>query len=431
MRSRFFYGWVIVAIAFIMMAVGYIQRSTFAVFYPVLVEEFGWDRGNTALIFSISIIVYGLAAPVAGRLVDRFGPRAVFPFGVCLMSSGIALCSIATQQWHFYLLYGVVAAVGLSMVGSTPLNALIANWFVRKRALAFGLYSTGFGFSLLASPLIQSLITSLGRQRAYLLMGVLTAAIVVPLVLVFMRRSPSDKGTVPDGDAPRPIAPGAPTPQRVETSWMRTEWTVHRAVQTRQFWLLFIADMCLMGVAQQTVISHSVYLFRDSGFGAQMAANAFSLYGVGITIGYLCANFSDRIGRERVIIPGCLLAAAATALLFLVDGPSRFWLGCVSMFFCGLGMGAMVTTFFATIADLFQGRDYGAILGLMTFGFSIGGAFSPWFAGYLHDVTGSYTVAVGLVVSALLAGAVLVALVGPHRLRPVRVLASTTLGRRV
>jgi MFS family permease len=431
MRSRFFYGWVIVAIAFIMMAVGYIQRSTFAVFYPVLVEEFGWDRGNTALIFSISIIVYGLAAPVAGRLVDRFGPRTVFPFGVCLMSSGIALCSVATQQWHFYLLYGIVAAVGLSMVGSTPLNALIANWFVRKRALAFGLYSTGFGFSLLASPLIQSLITSLGRQRAYLMMGVLTAAIVVPLVLVFMRRSPTDKGTVPDGDAPRPVVSGAPTPRRVETTWMRTEWTVRRAVQTRQFWLLFIADMCLMGVAQQTVISHSVYLFRDSGFGAQMAANAFSFYGVGITIGYLCANLSDRIGRERVIIPGCLLAAAATALLFLVDSPSRFWLGCVSMFFCGLGMGAMVTTFFATIADLFQGRSYGAILGLMTFGFSIGGAFSPWFAGWLHDITGSYSVAVALVVSALVVGAALVALVGPHRLRPVRVLTSTLPGGRV
>ncbi len=421
MRSRFFYGWVIVAIAFVMMAVGYTQRSTFAVFYPVLVEEFGWHRGNTALIFSFSIIVYGLAAPFAGRLVDRLGPRVVFPFGVCLMSSGIALCSIATQQWHFYLLYGVVAAVGLSMVGSTPLNALIANWFVRKRALAFGLYSTGFGFSLLGSPLVQSLITNVGWQRAYLMMGLFTTAIVVPLVVIFMRRSPAEKGMLPDGSVPGAMPYGAAAPRTVETLWMRTEWTVRRAVRTRQFWLMFLADLCLMGIAQQTVLAHSVYLLRDSGFGAQAAANSFSFYGVGITLGYLCAYWSDRIGRERVLIPGCLLAAAATALLFLIDGPSRFWLACSSMFFCGLGMGAMVTTFFATIADLFQGRDYGAILGLMTLGFSIGGAFSPWFAGFLHDVTGSYVIAIALVVSALLTGAGLVAAVGPHRLRPVRV----------
>jgi MFS family permease len=429
-QPRFFYGWVIVAIAFIMMAIGYTQRSTFAVFYPVLVEEFGWERGNTALIFSISIIVYGLTAPLAGRLVDRLGPRVVFPFGVCLMSGGIALCSVATQQWHFYLLYGVMAAVGLSIVGSTPLNAIITNWFVRKRALAIGIYSTGFGASLLVSPLAQKLITGLGWQRAYLTMGVLTAVIVVPLVIIFMRRSPSDRGTVPDGDAPRVVVPNAPDPRLVETTWMRTDWTLRRAVRTRQFWLLFLADLCLMGVAQQTVIAHSVYLFRDSGFGAQMAANSFSFYGIGITIGYLSANLSDRIGRERVIIPGCLLAAAATALLFLVDGPSHFWLGCVSMFFCGLGMGAMVTTFFATIADLFQGRDFGAIMGMMTFGFSIGGAFSPWFAGYLHDVTGSYSVAVALVVSALIVGASLVALAGPHRLRPIRVLTAPLRGGR-
>jgi len=421
MRSRLFYGWVIVAIAFVMMAVGYTQRSTFAVFYPVLVEEFGWQRGNTALIFSFSIIVYGLAAPLAGRLVDRLGPRIVFPFGVCLMSSGIALCSIATQQWHFYLLYGVVAAVGLSMVGSTPLNALIANWFVRKRALAFGLYSTGFGFSLLGSPLVQSLITHLGWQRAYLMMGLFTTAIVVPLVVIFMRRSPAEKGVLPDGSVPGAMPSGATAPRTVETLWMRTEWTVRRAARTRQFWLMFLADLCLMGIAQQTVLAHSVYLLRDSGFGAQAAANSFSFYGVGITLGYLCAYWSDRIGRERGLIPGCLLAAAATSLLFLVDGPSRFWLACSSMFFCGLGMGAMVTTFFATIADLFQGRDYGAILGLMTLGFSIGGAFSPWFAGFLHDVTGSYVIAIALVVSALLTGAGLVAAVGPHRLRPVRV----------
>jgi len=221
-----------------------------------------------------------------------------------------------------------------------------------------------------------------------------------------------------------------PADRPVETLWMRTEWTVRRAVRTRQFWLLFLADMCLMGVAQQTVIAHSVYLFRDSGFEAQAAANSFSFYGVGITIGYLCAYWSDRIGRERVLIPGCLLAAAATSLLFLVDGPSRFWLACFSMFFCGLGMGAMVTTFFATIADLFQGRDLGAILGLMTLGFSLGGAFSPWFAGYLHDVTGSYTIAIALVVSALLTGAGLVAIVGARQLRPVRVHGITYRGSR-
>ena len=119
-QSRLFYGWVIVGIALVMMAVGYALRNTFSVFYPVLVEDFGWDRGNTALMFSINVLVYGITAPIAGGLIDRFSPRLVFPVGVFLMGGAIALCSLATQQWHFYLLYGVVAACGLSMCGSTP-----------------------------------------------------------------------------------------------------------------------------------------------------------------------------------------------------------------------------------------------------------------------------------------------------------------------
>ncbi|MCK5213304.1 MAG: MFS transporter, partial [Dehalococcoidia bacterium] len=115
-----------------------------------------------------------------------------------------------------------------------------------------------------------------------------------------------------------------------------------------------------------------------------------------------------------------LLAAASCALMFLIDGPSFGWLAAVCMFFCGLGMGAAVTTFFATVADMFGGKHYGAIMGFVTFGFSLGGAFSPWFAGYLHDITGNYNLALGMVVTALIVGALLVLLAAPRKLRPVQ-----------
>ncbi len=425
-QPRFFYGWVIVAIALIMMAVGYALRNTFSVFYPVLVEEFGWERGNTALMFSINVLIYGVTAPIAGGLIDRFNPRLVFSVGVCLMGGAIALCSLATQQWHFYLLYGAIAACGLSMCGSTPLAALVSRWFVRRRALAFGIFNMGFGISLLASPAAQSLISDLGHRQAYASIGLAAIAIVVPLVIVFMRRSPEEKGTRPDGASALPARPDAQAPRRNETPWMRVDWTLRRALRTRQFWLLFLTALCLLGLAQQVIITHSVYLFRDRGFAPQMAANSFSFYGIGITIGYLFANLSDRVGREHVLVPGCLLSAAGTSLLFAVHGPEHLLIAFTSMFLCGLGMGAAVTTFFATVADLFQGRNYGAIQGLMTFGFSIGGAFSPWFAGYLHDVTNSYTTAVAMVVSALAVAAMFVILSAPRTLRPVAGIVART-----
>ncbi|MBN1152550.1 MAG: MFS transporter [Dehalococcoidia bacterium] len=423
-QPRFFYGWVIVAVAFTMMAVGYALRNTFSVFYPALVEDFGWARGSTALMFSINIIVYGITAPIAGGLADRFSPRLVFPIGICIMGGAIAMCSVATQQWQFFLLYGVGAAAGLSMTGVTTLNTIMARWFVRRRALAFGIFNMGFGFSLLASPIAQSLITGLGRDRAYFTIGLLAIAISVPLVLIFMRRSPADKGTFPDGIAEPVSNVDSPLQREVSTQWTRTDWTLAKAMRTKTLWLMFVADFFMMGIAQQVVIAHSVYFFRDAGFSAQSAANTFSFYGIGITIGYMFAYLSDKIGRERVFVPGCLLAALATGLLFVVTGPSFTWLGAVCMFLSGLGMGAGVTTFFATVADLFQGKNYGSIMGFVTFGFSLGGAFSPWFVGYLNDTTGSYDIALWMVIGALIVASVLVTLAAPRRLRPVPGVAS-------
>jgi len=418
-QPRFYYGWVIIVVAFVMTMVGYALRNTFSVFYPSLVEEFGWARGSTALMFSINIIVYGITAPFAGGLADRFSPRIVFPFGVTLMGGAVALCSIATQQWQFFLLYGVAAAVGLSMTGVTTLNTLVARWFVKRRALAFSIFNTGFGFGLLGSPIVQSLISGLGRREAYLTIGLFAIALLVPLIIIFLRRSPADKGTVPDGIEAPALAENAPAARHVSTEWSRTEWTLARALRTRTLWLIFAADFFMMGIAQQVQIAHSVYFFRDAGVTPQAAANVFSFYGVGIIIGYMFAYVSDKVGRERVIVPGCIIGAIGTALLFAIKGPELAWLGAMCMFLCGLGMGASVTTFFATVADLFHGKHYGSIMGFVTFGFSLGGAFSPWFVGHLNDVTGSYSIALGMVVGALLLAALLVFIAAPRKLTPV------------
>jgi len=132
---KVFYGWGILAVGFLTIVGGYVCRNTFSVFYPAIVDEFGWGWGNTALIFSINILVYGLVAPFAGALADRFRPRYVLAAGAVLMRIGMAGCSLASERWQFYLLCGVVAAAGLRVAGWAPVATLIANWFVRRRAL--------------------------------------------------------------------------------------------------------------------------------------------------------------------------------------------------------------------------------------------------------------------------------------------------------
>jgi MFS family permease len=418
-----FYGWVVLAASFISLVLGYAIRNTFSVFYPAIVEEFGWGRGNTALMFSISIIVYGLAAPLAGSLVDRFKPRLILSLGAFILGGGIALCSLATTQWQFYLLYGVVAAIGLSLVGWTPLTAIISNWFVKKRGLAFGIMGAGFGGSLVSASVAQLLISSLGWQTAYVIIGAFAIVVIAPLCSFLIQRSPADKGFLPDG-----IPQKSPQPQdldepqilsSLEGKWAGTTWTLSRAMKTYQFWLLFLISFCLLGLAEQIAVAHQVYFFRDVGYEPMLAANIYSVFGIAFMLGTLCSFFSDRLGREKVFIPSCLLSAGAVSLLFLIRDTSHPWMPFLFAVCFGLGVGAAGPVFYAIVADLFQGRHFGSIQGTVVLGFSLGGAIAPWLAGFLHDKTNSYFLTFFILMGSLIASAVLMWLIDPDKIRAV------------
>ena len=422
-RPRFFYGWIIVAVAFVIMAVGYALRNSFSVFYPAIVEEFGWGRGNTALMFSVQMVVYGLMSPVAGRLVDRIEPRLVLSVGACIMAGGMALCSLATAQWQFYLLFGVMLAIGLSMVGVTPLGAIVSNWFVRKRGLVFGILAAGFGLSLISAPFAQFLISSFGWENAYVIMGLLSIPLVVPLCILFIRRSPEEKGLLPDGVPQASSEPQAPYEHdgtaNFDRKWAATTWTLGRALKTYQFWLLFVIFFCGMGVGETIAITHQVYFFRDVGYEPMQAATMYGVFGVAFVIGNLCGFFSDRLGREKVFIPGCLLSAGAVSLLFLITDTTQSWLPFLFAVCLGLGWGAAAPVLLATVADLFQGRHFGSIMGCVILGFSLGGAVAPWLAGFLHDRTGNYLVTFAMLLGCFTVSALLMWLVAPRKIRPV------------
>jgi MFS family permease len=422
-RGSIFYGWIILSIAFITLVLGYAIRNTFSVFYPAIVENFGWGRGNTALMFSITLMVYGFMAPAAGSLVDRFGPRLILPAGAFIVGGGVALCSMATAQWHFYLFYGIMVAAGLSLTGWTPLTAIVSNWFVKKRGLAFGILSAGFGGSLVFAAIAQFLISTFGWQIAYVIIGAASVAIIVPLCGLLMRGHPRDKGVLPDGVRFQAPEPKNPNESLISTdlrgAWVRTSWTLSKAIRTYHFWLLFFIAFCLLGLAETIAIAHMVFFFRDVGYEAMKAAGIYSVFGVAFVIGNLCSFLSDRLGRERVFVPSCLLSAMAVCLLFLIKDTSHPWLSFWYAVFFGLGIGTAAPVFFTTVADLFEGRHFGSIQGGVVLGFSLGGAIGPWLAGFLYDKTGSYFSTFLILLGSLLMSLVLMQFVAPRKIRPV------------
>src|SRR5437763_938299 len=192
MRLRFFYGWVIVVVTFVTMAIGVNARTAFSLFFPPIIDEFGWERGITAGAFSFGFVVSGAVSCLIGRLMDGAGSRAVMELCVALMAGGLLLAPLTTQPWHLYLTIGVMVGAGSVCLGYSGQSLFLPNWFVRRRGLAIGMAFAGVGVgSITLLPWLQVLIQTGGWRTACWAMGVLVLLVLAPINLL-LRKSPQD-----------------------------------------------------------------------------------------------------------------------------------------------------------------------------------------------------------------------------------------------
>ena len=164
LRLPFFYGWVLVAVAFVTMAVGVNARTAFSLLFPPILSEFGWDRGVTAGAFSFGFLVSALVTPSIGRLMDRRGPLLVVEAGVVTMGAGLLLATWARQPWQLYLTLGAMVGGGVNCMAYTGQSLYLPHWFVRRRGLALSIAFSGVGVgSITILPWLQ---TRIGDQPA-------------------------------------------------------------------------------------------------------------------------------------------------------------------------------------------------------------------------------------------------------------------------
>jgi MFS family permease len=177
---------------------------TFSVFLVPLVDEFHWSRGLTAGALSLSTVLQGLLSPVAGILVDRFGPRRVILSGAVLLSAASILTATIRSAWELYLYTGLLGAIGLVGLGPVPMGVLLARWFSARRGRAVGIAFSGMGFGVFVTgPLAQWLIASMGWRVASAILGLGALLILVPIAWIGAR----DPEPRTDGPAPRPAGP--------------------------------------------------------------------------------------------------------------------------------------------------------------------------------------------------------------------------------
>ena len=403
----FYYGWVVVGVVFVTMALGVNARTAFSLVFAPILDEFGWERGLTAGAFSFGFVVSAVMSPLMGRFMDRRGPRIVLEIGVFSMGLGLILATFMTSPVHLYLTFGLLVGVGSICMGYTGQSLFLPNWFVRKRGFAVSLAFAGVGVgSILLLPWMQSIIDASGWRTACGTLGVIILVVLAPLNLL-VRRGPRDVGLEPDGD-PRPLPGATPRSNVVDPAWAGIDWTLPRAMRTARFWWLALGYFGGLYIWYAVQVHQTKYLL-EIGFGKQSAALALGVVSLAGIPGQIALGaLSDRLGREIVWGLACLgFAITYLALLALPASPNLLLLYAMVLAQGMLGYG-MTSVMGAMPLEIFEGKHFGSIYGTIMLSGLAGGAFAPWITGVIHDVTGSYASAwwLGVAVSVISAFAV-------------------------
>lgn len=378
-RLPFYYGWIIVFLAFLMLCVSNgIGLGGLTVFDPDLEREFAANRGDLKIRDFLTLGLSALTAPLLGFVIDKLGVRALMMFGFALMATGLGLYGTANSLSNLYWIHGMFGLT-LSCCGLMVSVSLVSRWFVKNRGLALGLALAGSSLgNAMFPPLAASMLENFGMDwRGASLWLALVPLIMIPLTFLFVRNKPEDVGlTIYGGESLDSTAQ-----QKV------TGYTYKEALKTLNFWLL--AGMAMLTFYSiLSFLSHLVFHMTDQGFSLTQAGQGMSVLFILGVIGKVFTGYvAEKIGHKPALV-GCVALMFAGSLLFIAGEGNVLWL---AIFTVGLGWGGLYTMLQYTTADIFGTRALGAIVGTITLLDATGGAMGPLVTGILYDRTGSYT----------------------------------------
>lgn len=408
MKKKIFYGWWIVLATNIICMLGYgTWLYSFGVFFKPMAGEFGWTRAMTAGAYSLRSIEGGIASPVVGWAVDKYGSRDVIIIGAIISGFAFVLMPTIDSLVGFYLIYGVLLSAGMSAMLYLPAWSVIANWFRRRLSMAMALLASGAGFGgIICAPAAAYLIAQYGWRTAFVIMGIIIWVIAIPLAFV-VRNSPEEMGLEPDGDPPSRMSDDRGMPRAVlangSVGTAHTDYTLKQALASPTFWILALAFF-FQGLSHSTVIVHTVPALTDAGIPMEKAAFSIGLLTLVSVIGRLSFGFlGDHFTKRYLFMITYSMMGCGILILMNAGGMGMVYL---FIFLFGVGFGGNVPLMPAIRTEYFGRASLGKIQGFMNPLSMMAGATGPIFAGYIFDTTGSYRISF-LVTGILTFGAVI------------------------
>lgn len=404
-----FYGWWMVLFCCLAMAAGPILiTGTFSIFVKPLAETFGWSRGDISFGFSLVAFIIAFYAPLLGILIDRLGPRVVIMSGAVIFGAGF--CSfwfLSNSLWQFYGIYLLTAFGGASLT-SLPFATIISRWFSQQRGLALGFMGTGvFLGGMYAPPLVTHIILTYGWRWAYVTLGVIIWCVALPISAFLLMDRPEQKGLQPFGEG------GTEKSPTIDSHASGHSMTVTEARKTLSFWCMAVS-FALLSAVSHAAITHFAPLLTDKGLSPQQAATALMVLSAMGVLGRIIAGYLVDRFPAHLVSAGLFLGVVIG--LIAGFGADELPQALIFAAMIGLGFGAETDLMPYLIAQHFGLASFGRIFGWIYGAFAFGGMLGPLLMGKTFDATGSYHLALTILIPATILSAVLMLPLGIRRL---------------
>lgn len=378
--------WVAATTGLVILVTGWSTGMPDVLTHP-LREEFGWSRGMIGFAFAVNIILYGLTAPFAAALMDRFGIRRVVASALTIMVAGAALTTVMSESWQLVTGWGLLVGLGTGSMALTFAATVTNRWFVARRGLVSGVLTSASMFGGMAlMPLLAWIVTNFGWRSAVVVVG-LAALALVPLVCLFLRDHPGDLNIKAYG-----ATEFTPAPPREGGAGRRALVLLRGATKTWPFWLL-VGTFGVCGASTNGIMmTHFVPAAKENGMPMTVAATLLAVMGIFNVFGaagsgwltdyiserWLLATYYSLRGVSLVLLPLFMTSTVQTEMVIFAIG-------------YGLLDLATVPPTIALCREFYGKEDGPVIFGWISAAHAIGAGAMAFFGGVTRDLVGSYT----------------------------------------
>ncbi|MBY0121553.1 MFS transporter [Bacillus sp. S/N-304-OC-R1] len=383
-KNKLHFAWLVLVGICLMVGLGKgAMNNSAGLFLAPVAKDLGVGMGNLTLYFSVSAIVTMIFLPISGKLMAKYDTRYILSIAIILQGGAFALFGVMSSVWGWYIL-AIPLAVGGVFITVIAGPVLINTWFKKHNGLALGIMGAATGLiGAFSQPIVGNLISNQGWRQSYMMVGIVAIVIAVPIIFLFLRKSPQEKGLLPLGMS-------EPTSNEGGSANTSENSGISFAVAKKSAAFFSLITFFFIITSFGSFAIHMPTYLMHKGYDVTFAGNIMSAYMVGSLIGSLVFGiFSDKIGAKNTTLFAMVIGIISVTLLLFFANSAMIITIAVALF--GFVAASIGTLSPAITSALFGSKEYSQIYSTVSMGLAVASIIALPAYGYVYDLAGSYT----------------------------------------